>query len=157
MLNFMSTYLQCLAHWTFIPEVVSINTTQIRGHPFAFTLISRRSRLRAGTRYFSRGIDKDGNVSNFVETEQLVIYDGLGAIGGYGFTGRHQMSFVQTRGSIPLFWAQVINMRYTPRLWLDDGNNSVSLRNDAPIVGDDNGSYQFLKVGSNENALHRTN
>jgi hypothetical protein len=105
--------------------VVSINTAHIRGHPFGFALISRRSRLRAGTRYFSRGIDKDGNVSNFVETEQLIIYDGNEAVRGYEFAGRHQLSFIQTRGSIPVFWAQVVNMRYTPRLWLDDGKNSV--------------------------------
>jgi hypothetical protein len=109
----------------FVHIVVSINTARIRGVSFAFALISRRSRYRAGTRYFSRGIDKDGNVSNFVETEQLVVYD-EDVARGYDFLGQHQLSFVQTRGSIPLFWAQVINMRYTPRLWLDDGNNSVS-------------------------------
>ncbi|KAM3582063.1 Phosphoinositide phosphatase sac1 [Umbelopsis sp. WA50703] len=108
-----------------IQGFVSINTARIRGVSFAFALISRRSRYRAGTRYFSRGIDKDGNVSNFVETEQLVVYD-ENAAGGYDFLGQHQLSFVQTRGSIPLFWAQVINMRYTPRLWLDDGNNSLT-------------------------------
>ncbi|KAG2173935.1 hypothetical protein INT44_000048 [Umbelopsis vinacea] len=104
---------------------ISINRAQVHGHPFAFALLSRRSRLRAGTRYFSRGIDKDGNVSNFVETEQLVIYDGSDAVGGYDFTGRHQMSYIQTRGSIPVFWSQVINMRYTPKLWLDTGDDSL--------------------------------
>ena len=46
----------------------------------------------AGTRYLSRGLDDDGNVANFVETEQLLIY-------------RDQVySFVQIRGSVPLFW-----------------------------------------------------
>lgn len=104
---------------------MSINTAHIRGQSFAFALISRRNCYRAGTRYFSRGIDKDGNVSNFVETEQLILYDEHTA-GGNQFVGQHQLSFVQTRGSIPLFWAQVINMRYTPRLWMDDGSNSVS-------------------------------
>lgn len=43
---------------------------------FKFILISRRSWRRAGTRMFSRGIDSSGNVSNFVETEQIVEYDG---------------------------------------------------------------------------------
>lgn len=43
------------------------------GEPFAFSLFSRRSRHRAGVRFFSRGIDHMGNVSNFVETEQVSI------------------------------------------------------------------------------------
>ncbi len=34
-----------------------------------FILIGRRSRHFAGTRYLRRGIDTDGNVANFVETE----------------------------------------------------------------------------------------
>lgn len=29
-----------------------------------------------GTRYFTRGIDEDGNVANNVETEQTIIYNG---------------------------------------------------------------------------------
>lgn len=38
-------------------------------------LLSRRSTLRAGTRFHSRGIDERGNVSNFVETEFIVSYN----------------------------------------------------------------------------------
>lgn len=41
---------------------------------FKFILISRRSAKRPGTRLFCRGIDEEGNVSNFVETEQIVEY-----------------------------------------------------------------------------------
>ena len=37
-----------------------------------WAIISRRSVNRAGTRYFMRGSDLDGNVANYVETEQLV-------------------------------------------------------------------------------------
>jgi hypothetical protein len=55
-----------------------------------------------GTRYHSRGIDDQGNVSNFVETEQIVLVDD------------DLSSFVQIRGSIPLFWRQNINIRYKP-------------------------------------------
>lgn len=36
------------------------------------TLIARRSRLYAGTRYLKRGVDDEGNVANEVETEQIV-------------------------------------------------------------------------------------
>jgi len=34
-----------------------------------YILISRRSSKRAGTRYNARGIDDDGKVANFVESE----------------------------------------------------------------------------------------
>ncbi len=34
-------------------------------------LISRRNRHRAGVRMHCRGIDDDGNVANYVETEQV--------------------------------------------------------------------------------------
>ncbi|KAI4468153.1 phosphatidylinositide phosphatase sac1 [Holotrichia oblita] len=44
---------------------ISINQCMINGYNFTWALISRRSALRAGTRLFKRGIDKDGNVANF--------------------------------------------------------------------------------------------
>ncbi|XP_065216163.1 phosphatidylinositol-3-phosphatase SAC1-like isoform X2 [Planococcus citri] len=66
-------------------------------------LIARRSCRRAGTRLYRRGIDSDGNVANFVETEQIVEYDGA------------QNSFVQIRGSIPLFWHQYPNLKLKPK------------------------------------------
>lgn len=57
-------------------------------------LISRRSRKRAGTRYKRRGVDEGGNCANYVETEQVLVYD------------NHILCYVQIRGSIPLFWSQ---------------------------------------------------
>ncbi|KAJ3300068.1 Phosphatidylinositide phosphatase SAC1 [Borealophlyctis nickersoniae] len=85
---------------------VEINHCTLNGKSFIFALISRRSQYRAGTRYHSRGIDEKGNVSNFVETEQLVILESTG----------QKASYVQTRGSIPLFWKQVVNAKYQPKL-----------------------------------------
>lgn len=35
-------------------------------------IIARKEVGRLGSRFFSRGIDKNGNVSNFVETEQIL-------------------------------------------------------------------------------------
>jgi hypothetical protein len=61
-------------------------------------LFSRRSRFRAGTRYKKRGVDEAGNVGNYVETEQIFKYN------------KHVVSFVQVRGSIPIFWSQVCNI-----------------------------------------------
>lgn len=68
------------------------------------SLISRRATGRVGTRYHSRGIDGYGHVSNFVETEQILQ------------SGGQVASFVQVRGSIPLYWRQNVNLRYSPPL-----------------------------------------
>ncbi|EIN10872.1 inositol polyphosphate phosphatase [Punctularia strigosozonata HHB-11173 SS5] len=58
------------------------------------TLISRLGKKRAGTRFNTRGVDDDGNTANFVETETLFSTD------------QHCFSYVQVRGSVPLFWEQ---------------------------------------------------
>lgn len=47
-----------------------------------------------GTRYYSRGIDDDGNVANFVETEQIMVI------------GSYLCSNIGLRGSVPVFWSQ---------------------------------------------------
>lgn len=62
-------------------------------HPSTLTVISRLSSRRAGTRFNSRGIDDDGNVANFVETE-TVFWSPTGVC----------FSYTQIRGSIPIFW-----------------------------------------------------
>lgn len=107
--------------------MLRITPARVKGTSFTFALITRRSRHRAGTRYFSRGIDEQGHVSNFNETEQIVILnDSTGGLSGYapgqsmtnGKTGQDLQvySFVQTRGSVPVFWAEVNNLKYTPKL-----------------------------------------
>ncbi|KAI9344770.1 SacI homology domain-containing protein [Pilaira anomala] len=103
---------------------VEFNNCQINDKNFVMALISRRSRHRPGTRYFSRGIDAEGHVSNFVETEQLVLYDGPGKT--QLIEGKVELSYVQTRGSIPVFWTQVINLKYTPRLWIGENRKSLA-------------------------------
>ncbi len=40
--------------------------------------------------------------------------------------GRERLSFVQTRGSAPLFWAEVNNLRYKPDLQIMDIPETVS-------------------------------
>ena len=67
-----------------------------------FTLISRRSQYYAGTRYLKRGISDPGWVANDVETEQFV--QELRLVSDRNFP--HISSYVQVRGSVPLFWAQ---------------------------------------------------
>ena len=81
-----------------------------------------------GTRYFSRGIDHSGNTSNYVETEQIILYDpprGDGELPAKQVEGRIQMSYVQTRGSAPISWAQIANLKYTPELKIKDTSISV--------------------------------
>ena len=59
-----------------------------------FYLISRRSSKRSGTRFNARGIDDEGNVANFVETEQIIFFEG------------NCYSYLIIRGSVPIFWQQ---------------------------------------------------
>ncbi|KAG5437226.1 hypothetical protein PCANB_001018 [Pneumocystis canis] len=54
---------------------VKIDSIIIKGNLLVIALISRRSRFRAGTRYFSRGINEEGDVSNYNETEQIVLFE----------------------------------------------------------------------------------
>ncbi|KAM5352226.1 hypothetical protein ACJ41O_004949 [Fusarium nematophilum] len=66
---------------------------------YLITLISRRSTKRAGLRYLRRGIDQDGFVANMVETEQLLS-------SSKWEPSSRVYSFLQIRGSIPLFFTQ---------------------------------------------------
>ncbi|KAL9266352.1 Phosphoinositide phosphatase SAC4-like protein [Drosera capensis] len=75
-------------------------TLSVAGKDFKLTLIARRSRHYAGTRYLKRGVNEKGRVANDVETEQIVFEEVP-----EGSTVRVS-SVVQNRGSIPLFWSQ---------------------------------------------------
>ncbi|KAJ1028361.1 hypothetical protein NDA16_001531 [Ustilago loliicola] len=66
-------------------------------------VISRRSKERAGLRYQRRGINESGQVANFVETEQILYF--LHSSTKPELIG-DLLSFVQIRGSIPLYWSQ---------------------------------------------------
>uniref|UniRef100_A0AAZ3P9M8 SAC domain-containing protein n=1 Tax=Oncorhynchus tshawytscha TaxID=74940 RepID=A0AAZ3P9M8_ONCTS len=86
---------------------------RVNGKIFEWILISRRSCFRAGVRYYVRGIDSEGHAANFVETEQIVLYNG----------GR--ASFVQTRGSMPFFWSQRPNLKYKPKPLISKNTNHM--------------------------------
>ncbi|GAA5949454.1 hypothetical protein JCM3765_002666 [Sporobolomyces pararoseus] len=103
---------------------LEFKTTSINSRQFQFGLISRRNRFRAGTRYFSRGIDQQGNVSNFNETEQLVLLDKQ-QTGSFDIRGDVRFSFVQTRGSVPVYWAEINNLRYKPDLKIMDLSSTI--------------------------------
>ena len=93
------------AHAFLVPVIhgaIFISRCTIEGKTFNWSIVSRRSNRRVGARLFVRGCDDDGNVANFVETEQIVEHAGA------------LSSFVQTRGSMPMYWQQWANIQYKP-------------------------------------------
>jgi phosphatidylinositol 4-phosphatase len=121
--------------------MLEIRNTSVKGTPLTFILTSRRSRFRAGTRYFSRGIDESGNVSNFNETEQTIILNDEASKGPISYTGdgglqydklraavgkeAQVLSYVQTRGSVPVYWSEVSNLHYVPELQIRGVDSAV--------------------------------
>ncbi|KAI5297974.1 hypothetical protein KEM56_004399 [Ascosphaera pollenicola] len=109
--------------------MMDITQTKIKDTSFTFALITRRSRHRAGTRYFSRGSDEQGHVSNYNETEQIVVLnDNSAQMTGFGGSSidpkgekrgdqeLQVLAYVQTRGSVPVYWSEINNLKYTPKL-----------------------------------------
>ncbi|KAK4444306.1 SacI homology domain-containing protein [Podospora aff. communis PSN243] len=84
--------------WT-IPQGSAPLRSAKTGLPSYLTIISRLSCRRAGTRFNSRGIDDDGNVANFVETE-TTYWSPSGVV----------FSYAQVRGSVPVFWEQAAGL-----------------------------------------------
>ena len=72
----------------------STTECSVFGRIITLTLIARRSRYFAGTRYRKRGLNDKGHTANDVETEQVV------------HMNDRYTSHVQVRASIPLFWSQ---------------------------------------------------
>ena len=56
--------------------VVQTHHVTVNRKKLLYTLISRRCCYRAGTRFFMRGVDQEGQVANYVETEQIIEYQG---------------------------------------------------------------------------------
>ena len=91
--------------YTFITPIicgyVGMFDYQINDKIVQFVLITRRSQNFAGTRYNTRGINDDGNVANYCESEHILI------------AGDNICSFSQLRGSAPVFFDQVGLTAYT--------------------------------------------
>ncbi|XP_020553243.1 phosphoinositide phosphatase SAC8 [Sesamum indicum] len=77
---------------------------KLKNSPAVIKLLSRRCTRRLGTRMWRRGANLGGDTANFIETEQLLEFEG------------HISSFLQVRGSIPLLWEQIVDLSYKPRL-----------------------------------------
>ncbi|THV08131.1 hypothetical protein K435DRAFT_641871 [Dendrothele bispora CBS 962.96] len=88
----------------------------VLGRVVFVTLIARRSRHFAGARYLKRGVNSEGNVANEVETEQIVsealttpFYYPSSKNGQRRRPNPNYTSYVQYRGSIPIYWTQETN------------------------------------------------
>ncbi|PZC74975.1 hypothetical protein B5X24_HaOG206877 [Helicoverpa armigera] len=126
-----------------IQGFVSINNVTVNGHQLTWSLVSRRCVDRAGTRFFMRGVDAQGNVANFVETEQIIE------------RGGEKSSFVQTRGSIPLFWSQYPDIKYKPTMQLaHEDHLNAALRVLAVTSSDDEKHPYLDKLFNNVWADH---
>ncbi|CAH1403112.1 unnamed protein product [Nezara viridula] len=73
---------------------VEIRTVYVGARQGKAVIISRLSSERTGTRFHVRGVNDEGHVANFVETEQAIYMEDSVA------------SYIQIRGSVPLFWEQ---------------------------------------------------
>ena len=83
----------------------------VESHTMEISLISRRRYAMAGTRYSKRGIDDNGNVANFVESEQIIQIED------------YKIAIVQIRGSVPAFWEQTgisANLKMTRNFEMDN-------------------------------------
>uniref|UniRef100_A0A8C0SFB3 FIG4 phosphoinositide 5-phosphatase n=1 Tax=Canis lupus familiaris TaxID=9615 RepID=A0A8C0SFB3_CANLF len=90
----------------------------IYGRPVYVTLIARRSSKFAGTRFLKRGANCEGDVANEVETEQILCDASV-----MSFTAGSYSSYVQVRGSVPLYWSQDIStMMPKPPITLDQAD-----------------------------------
>jgi len=89
----------------------------IYGRSAYITIIARRSRFFAGARFLKRGANDLGYVANDVETEQIVseaLTTSFHAPGPKLYSSPQFTSYVQHRGSIPLYWTQD-NTGVTPK------------------------------------------
>ena len=100
------TYDWCLP---IIHGFVDQATLSVYGRTIHIAIIARRSRFFAGARFLKRGANELGYVANDVETEQIVsemLTTSFHAPGPGLFRNPNYTSYVQHRGSIPLYWTQ---------------------------------------------------
>ncbi|GBG31302.1 Phosphoinositide phosphatase SAC1 [Hondaea fermentalgiana] len=93
---FLSPWTITLVHGSFKQQRCSILSRSL-----TLTLVARRSRFYAGTRYLKRGVNDDGYAANDVEIEQIVQDHMLLSTDPGGIS-----AYVQMRGSIPTYWSQ---------------------------------------------------
>lgn len=110
--TFLSTSLQSdLAHKVVFPIINGfVNFTNYEKvdeeKELCFGVISRKDHRRTGLRFWVRGIDIDGNTANSSENEFIIIIRGK--------ENSQLISYMQIRGSIPVFWSQRPSLDLNP-------------------------------------------
>ena len=85
-----------------------------------YYLIARKDNRRSGMRFLIRGADSIGNVANFVESEEIILYKEN--------TIQNIITYEQIRGSIPLMWTQEPNLQLNPLILpLDNYNENYNV------------------------------
>lgn len=116
------------------------NAVRNTNKSFLLTLISRRSIKRAGLRYLRRGIDDEGNTANNVETEQILSDPSWDP-------EKKIHSFVQIRGSIPVFFSQSpYSFKPIPQLHHSEEMNYKAFRNHISRLADIYGQVQIASL-----------
>ncbi|KAF2492027.1 hypothetical protein BU16DRAFT_101477 [Lophium mytilinum] len=113
-----STYDWCLP---IIHGFIEQQSLDVFGRRVYITIIARRSRFFAGARFLKRGTNDLGYVANDVETEQIVselLNTSFHAPGPRLYASPSYTSYIQHRGSIPLYWTQD-NTGVTPKPDID--------------------------------------
>lgn len=111
---------------------------------FLITLISRRSTKRAGLRYMRRGIDEDGHTANFVETEQILSTPWWNSSSP---EGSKVHSFVQVRGSIPVYFTQSpYSFKPVPVLQHSQDANLSAMRKHFDLLRQSYGSFHLVNL-----------
>ncbi|KAF2129315.1 hypothetical protein P153DRAFT_396600 [Dothidotthia symphoricarpi CBS 119687] len=81
----------------------------VLGRKIFITILARRSRHFAGARFLKRGTNDEGYVANDVESEQIVseaLTTSFHAAGPRLYSNPTYTSYIQHRGSIPVYWTQ---------------------------------------------------
>ena len=140
-----SRWIAPLCHGYFAQTRASLS-----GREVTMTVVSRRSRHHAGTRFNRRGVNARGRVANEVETEQIVdagdaqlglfsFYGGFGSritrdgnrVPAWNANRRPRYeprvsSATQLRGSVPLFWSQDTSVALNARPTIVCNRNDVT-------------------------------
>jgi hypothetical protein len=90
---------------------LSQTSVRIADQTLTWTLLSRRARTYAGTRFLRRGLSVHADVANHVETELILAAAPDGGVARVA-------SCTMMRGSIPLFWTQEQTHTLAPRIVL---------------------------------------
>lgn len=107
---------------------------------YIITVVSRRSIKRAGLRYLRRGIDDEGFTANTVETEQILSTPAWEP-------SSKVYSFVQVRGSIPLFFTQSpYSLKPTPVLQHSTEANFRAFSKHVNRMSERYGSLQLVNL-----------